>query len=133
MQRDLVAGILRDMHPEMHGIGSARGDQAHINGGARRPCVPLVDHVAVLVNLQRAVEVRSGFDWPFAIVLDHAAPEDDLALVVGGLQFQPGVVGVDSATGEKVADLYCADDHDDSYGDSAAQYWLNTIERSCNR
>ena len=46
-----------------------------------------------------------------AVVLDHATPENCLALVVGALQFEPRVIGIDGAAGEEVTDLLRA--HDD--------------------
>ena len=63
------------------------------------------------VDLQRAVEMCSFFYWALAVILDHPAPEDDLPLVVGPLQFQPCIVGIDSPAGEKMADFFCAHHH----------------------
>ena len=40
----------------------ARRDEAHVGDRARHPGVALVDRVAVLVELQAAVEVRAGLD-----------------------------------------------------------------------
>ena len=89
----------------MHGIGRSRRNQAHVHDGAGRPRVPLVDRVAVRIDLQRAVKVRALLDRTFAVVLDLAAPEDGLALVVDALELQPGVVGIDRAAREEVSDL----------------------------
>src|SRR5438477_12922495 len=50
-----------------------------------------------------------GFDRAFAAVFDFAAPEKNLALFVGGLQFEPHIESIHSAAGEEVADLARAD------------------------
>ena len=55
------------------------------------------------------------------VVFDHAAPEDGLSLVVGALEFEPGVVGIDGASGEKVSDFFRADDYVHAPGVAAAQ------------
>ena len=65
------------------------------------------------------------FYRPPAVVFNFAAPEDGLAFVVGALQFEPGVVGIDSAAGEKVSNLFCADYDIDADGIAAAQRRLN--------
>ena len=64
------------------------------------------------------------------VVFDHAAPEDGLSLVVGALEFEPGVVGIDGASGEKVSDFFRADDYVHANGVAAAQGRLHAIERS---
>src|SRR5690348_10813995 len=117
----------------MHGVGSARWDQANINHGASGPRITLIDGIAVSIDLQRTIKVRAFFHWAFAVVFDHATPENRLVLVVSGLKFQPGVIGVHSTTGEKVPDLFCANYDIDSNRVSAAQGWLNAIQRSNDR
>jgi len=54
--------------------------------------------------------VSAFFDRTLAVALDHAAPENCLTSVVRALQFEPRIVSVDRAAGEKVADLFSADD-----------------------
>src|SRR5438270_3640754 len=105
MQRDIAAGILGDMHAIVHGVRSARRDQADVYNCASGPCIPLVDGIAVRIDLQGAVEMSSLFHGAVSVVFDHAAPEDGLAIVIGALEFEPGVVGVDRPAGEKVSYL----------------------------
>ena len=133
MKRDLVAGVFRNRHAVMHSVGRARRDEPHIHHSPRRPSVTLVDGVAVRVDLQRAVEVCTFFDRTLAVALNHAAPEDGLAFVVGAFQFEPGVVGVDSAAGEKVSNFLRAHDYVHAHGVAAAQRRLHVVQRSGDR
>ena len=133
VQRDLVAGVFRNRHSVVHSVCRARRDEPHIHDGSRGPGVALVDGIAVRVDLQRAIEVRAFFHRTFAIVLHHAAPEDGLAFVVRALQFEPGVVGIDGAAGEKVSNLLGAYDHIHAHGIAAAQGGLHAVQRSGNR
>src|SRR5258707_12336183 len=57
----------------------------YVNNRACRPGVPLVDGIAVPIDLQRTIEVRPGLDRAFAIILDLAAPENHLAFFICGL------------------------------------------------
>ena len=129
MQRDLISGIFRNVKAVVNRIGGARWNQVDINHGARGPGIALVDGVAVRVDLQRAVKVRALFHRAVAIVFDHAAPENGLALVVRSLQFEPGVVGIDGAAGKEVADLFRADNHVNAYGITPADNGLHTAQR----
>jgi hypothetical protein len=113
----------------VHGVSRARRNQPHIYDGARGPGIALVDGIAVCVDLQRTIEMRAFFHRTFAIILDHATPEDCLALVVDALQFKPRVVGVDGAAGEKVSDLLGANDDIDADGIAAAQRRLHAVQR----
>ena len=118
----LLAGILRNMHAIVDGVGGARGNQADINHRAGGPGVALVDRIAVLVDLQRTIEVRAFLHRAFAVVLDHAAPENGLALVVGGLQLQPGVVGINRAPGKKWPIFLRANDDVDAHCIATAKH-----------
>ena len=129
MQRDLVSGIFRNVQAVVNRIGGARWNQVDVNHGARGPGVALVDGIAVAIDLQRAVKVRALFHRTVAVVFDHAAPENGLALLVGSLQFEPGVVGIDGAAGKKVADLFRADNHVDAHGITTADNGLHPAER----
>ena len=129
MKRDLVPGIFRDEHAVVHRVGRAGRNQAHIHDRARRPRVALVDRIAVRIDLQRPVEVRSLLYRTLAVILDHAAPENGLAFVVGALQFEPGIVGIDGPTGEKVSDLLGAHHHIHANRVAAAQGRLHAIQR----
>ncbi len=133
MQRDLVAGVFRNQHAVVHGVGRARRDEPHIHHSARSPGVALVDGIAVGIDLQRAIKVRAFFHRTFAIVLDHAAPENGLAFVVRALQFEPGVVGVDRAAGEKMSDLLGAHDDVHAHGIAAAERGLHQVQGSGDR
>src|SRR5260370_22197938 len=77
----------------------------YVNNRACRPGVPLVDGVAVPIDLQRTIELRPGLDWAFAIILDLPAPENHLAFFIRGLQFQPHIESIHCAAGKEVPDL----------------------------
>src|SRR5271170_2296201 len=100
---------------------------------SRGPGIALVDTVAVSVELQRTIKMRALFDRAFAAVLDHAAPEYGLTFFIRGFQFEPGVVGVDGAAGEKVADLLGAHHHVHTYGVISPDDWLRAIQRRGDR
>jgi len=72
-----------------------------VNDGAGGPGVALVDGIAVAIDLERFVEVRARLNGAFAVVFDFSAPENGLALFVGGLKFEPDVEGVHGASGKK--------------------------------
>ncbi len=72
----------------------------------------------MLVDLQRAIKVGAVLDWAVTVIFNHAAPENCLAFVVGGFQFEPSVVCIHSAAGEKVAD--CLGANDDIYANRIA-------------
>ncbi len=86
----------------------------------------------MLVNLQRAIEVRALLHRAFAVVLDHTAPENGLAFVVSGFQFQPGVIGVHGTAGKEVADFLSAHHNIHALSVSATYDRLHAIQRSGN-
>ena len=71
-------------------------------------------------------------DRAMAVVLDHAAPENRLPLVVGSLQFQPRVVRIDGAAGKEMSNLLCTYDNIDSHRIATSKRRLHTIQRSRN-
>src|SRR5580692_3882917 len=101
----------------------------HIHHGARGPGITFVDAIAMRINLQRAIEVRAFLHRAFAIILDAAAPEYSLALVVRRLQFEPGIVGIYRTTGKEMADFLGADHDIDSDRISAAKGRMHTVQR----
>ena len=105
----------------MHSVGCTRGNQTHIHHCTRRPCIPLVNGIAVRVDLQGPVEMCALLYRTVSVVFDHAAPEDRLALVVSALQFEPGIVGVDGAPGEEVSNFLGAYHHIHAHRIAAAQ------------
>src|ERR1700683_2589048 len=117
----------------MHRVGRTRRNQPHIHHRARRPCVALVDGITMGVDLQRAVEVRALFDRTLATILNHAAPEEGLALVVSGFQFEPRVISVDSPAGETVSNLLRSPAYTYAASVAASQCWLHTVQRSRDR
>ncbi len=129
----LLPGVFRNAHAIVHGVSRAGWNQTHIHHRARGPGIAFVDGIAVSIDLQRAVEVSAFLDRTVAVVFDHAAPENRLAFVVGALQFEPGVVGVDSAAGKKVSDFLRAHDHVDAHGVASTHGGLHTVERSGDR
>ena len=52
MQRDLAAGIFRNVQAVVHCVSRARRDQVHIDDRPGGPGIALVDRIAVLINLQ---------------------------------------------------------------------------------
>src|ERR1700676_3571624 len=76
--------------------------------------------------------MRALFDRAFAIVLDHAAPENRLSLVVDTFEFEPGIVGIDRAAGEEMADAIGANYNIDADGVAATDGGLHAIERGGN-
>ena len=56
--------------PVVDRVGGAGRNQADVRHRARRPRVALVDRIAMLVELQAAVEVRARLDRTLAAVLD---------------------------------------------------------------
>ncbi len=72
LEMDLTGDIGRNFEPVMHGIGSARRNQPHIDERTCGPCIALVDRVAVLIELERTIEVGAGIDRPLAVVLNRA-------------------------------------------------------------
>src|SRR5438445_2336188 len=101
-----------------------------IDDRASRPSVTLVNGIAMPIDLQRAVKVRSGLDWTLAVVLDFAAPENRLSLFIGGLQLEPDIESVHSAAGEEVSDLASAHHHVDALVIAAANCGIRAIDRS---
>ena len=54
-------------------------DQPGIQQASRMESIAFVDGIAVLVEQERLVEVRAGFDRTFAVIFHPAAPVDDPA------------------------------------------------------
>src|SRR5437764_12198353 len=69
VQGDLASRALGNVQAVVHGVGSAWRNQVDVNAGTRGPRIAFVDGIAVFINLQRAIEVRAGFDRAFAVVL----------------------------------------------------------------
>src|SRR5947199_268151 len=112
---------------------SGRRYQVYIDDRSRRPGVALVNRIAMLVDLKRTIEMRAFFNWTFAVIFDASAPENGLAVVVGGFEFEPCVVGIDGAAGKEVADFLGSNDNIDSHSVTAAQRGAHSIERRRNR
>ena len=70
--------------------------------------------------------MRALLHRAFAVIFHHAAPEHGLSLVIGALQFQPGVIGVYRAAGEKVSDLFSTDDYIHTQGIATTNHCLYT-------
>src|SRR5207245_1216644 len=130
--RNLLSRVVGNMQAVVNGISRARWNQMHIDNSARCPGVALVDRISVGVHLERTIEVRALFNRTFAFLLNHPTPKDGLTLIICSLQFEPGVIGIDRAAGEEVADFLCTNHHVTPYGIAAAKRWLNTIQRSGN-
>src|SRR5438105_15236289 len=77
--------------------------------------------------------MRALLDWPFAVIFDASAPENGLALVVRGLEFEPSVIGIDCAAGKEVSDFLGSNDNIDTHSIAAAQRGAHSIEGRRNR
>src|SRR5208282_2163373 len=82
---------------------------------------------------ERAIEVRAFFDRALAVIFGHAAPEHRLAFVVDTYQFEPGVVGIDGAAGEEMADALGSHHDIDTDGVAAADGGMHAVKRSSDR
>ncbi len=51
-QRDFATRLFGNLHAKMNRVGRARRNQSHVNHGARRPRVALVDRITMSVHLQ---------------------------------------------------------------------------------
>src|SRR5690349_2348036 len=81
------------------------------------------------VEQQGTIEVRTFVNGSFSIVVDLAAPENDAAIIVGRLKFEPGVVCIDRAPREEVADFARSHDDVDQHVVAAADRRVCTIQR----
>src|SRR5258708_10779724 len=97
VKRDCTACVFWNVQTIVNSVRRARRNQANINEGACGPSIALVDGIAVSVNLERPIEVRALLNRAFASVFNHAAPEDSLVFIIGGLQLEPNVQSVLSA------------------------------------
>ncbi len=128
-QMNVAACVFRDLQPEVNRVCGPRRNQVHVHRRAVGPGVALVGGIAVRVNGQRAVKLRAGIHGALALILHHAAPEEDLALIVGGFQFQPAVEGIDRSSGEEVPHADRAHHHVHASGLARHNGSLHTIER----
>src|SRR5205823_679290 len=132
VKRNLVASIVRNVEAIVCRVRGPRRNQMNVHNGASCPGVALVDGIAVAIDLQRAIEMRSRLDWAFAAVLNFTAPENGLAFFIGSLQLEPDVERVHGAAGEKVADLARTYDYIDSGVIAAANGCIGAIDGSSN-
>src|ERR1051326_1908026 len=84
--------------------------------------------MSMLVQLQRPIEVCALLDGALAVVGYAAAPEDGLAFVICGFQFQPCIVGIHSAARKEVPDGAGARYHIDSHRISPPDYTLHAVQ-----
>src|SRR5262245_15990881 len=117
----------------MDGVSSARWNQPDIDNRAARPCVPLVDVVAVPINQQRAIKMRAFFYWSSSGVLNLAAPENDAAFIIGGLQFHPAIEGINGTGGEEVTHFAGSHHQIDSNVVPATDGWIDPVQRRTHR
>src|SRR5579872_2047148 len=132
MKRDSIAGAFRNLHAVVDRISRARRNQMHINHRSRGPRISLVDAVAARIYLQRAVEMRALLHRAFAVVFDASAPEYGLAFVVGSLQFEPGIVGINRATRKEMPDFLGSNHHIHPNRISSTDGWLYAVEGRCD-
>src|SRR5205823_3232259 len=104
-------------------------NQPHVSHRACRPCIALVDRIAMLVELQAAIKMRARVDRPFPPVRDGTAVQEYAPFVIDGLQLDPDVERVNSPAREKVADLPRADDDVDAERFATSHGYRNLVER----
>src|SRR5260370_9033710 len=115
---DLVSRIGGDFEPVVNGVCGARRYESRVYHSPARPGIALVNGIPMGIHLERTIKMGTLLHWTFAVVFHSAAPEQNSVFVVGGLQFQPGIVCVDSASGEEVTHFSRA--HDDFHQDRVA-------------
>src|SRR6516165_6382618 len=110
-QRDVIAGVLGHTKPEMSRVRGTRRNQVSVHHRTRRPGVPFVDHVAVLIELQRPVKVRAGIYRTLAVIGSLTAPVNGAAPAVLSPELEPAIKRIDSARRKKVTEAPGADHH----------------------
>src|SRR2546426_11784731 len=99
----------------MNRIGRAWRNQAHVEDRTGRPCIALVNGIAMFIQLERFVKVSSRLDRPFAaaarLILGHSAPIEDVPLFIFALQLSPDVKRVYRSARKKMT--YVARPRDD--------------------
>src|SRR6266705_2112465 len=80
------------------------------------------------IHLQRAIKMRSLLYWTFPIILDHTTPENGLAFIISALQFEPGVVSIDSPAGKEVPDLLGANHDIHAHCVATPNYRLHAVQ-----
>src|SRR5207244_5104487 len=105
LEVDAAGGILGNSYAVVNRVRRSWWNQAHIGQGACGPGITLVDGIAVAIELQRAIEVSAFFDGPLSTVFDHAAPENNVAILIGSLKLEPHIERVHRTAREEVSDL----------------------------
>src|SRR5438552_8934303 len=80
------------------------------------------------IHLQRAIKMRSLLYWTFPIILDHTTPESGLVFILSALQFEPGVVSIDSPAGKEVPDLLRANHDIHAHCVATPNHRLHTVQ-----
>src|SRR3984893_5014470 len=133
MQRDLLAGIFRNVQPVMCGVRCARRNQMYVYRSAIRPGISFVDRVPVRIDEQRLVEMRAFFHRALAVLLDLTTPEERLTLFIDRLQLEPNIECVDRSAGKEVPDLARSNDYVDPHIVAAAHSSIHAAERRGDR
>src|SRR6478752_6751926 len=81
-----------------------RRDQPRVQKAAGLPRISLIDRVATAIELIRTVIVCSWLDGAAALILHPPTPEDDAAVCILRLQFEPDVERIHSAAREEMSD-----------------------------
>src|SRR6266478_246119 len=133
MQGNPVTHIFWDVQTIVRRIRRARRNQMHVSHRARRPGVPLIDGIAVPINLQGTIEMCPRLDRPLTAVFDFSAPENCLPFFIGGLQLKPYIECVHCAAGEEVPDFARAYNHIHARAIASPHCRVGAIDRSSNR
>ncbi len=128
-EEDSVAGVLRDLQPVVNGVGGPVLDQPHVGHGPRHPGVPLVDRVAVGVELEAPVEVRARIHGSLSLVFDRAAVHEHAPPVVDRFELDPDIERIDGSPGKEMTDFPGPHDDLDADGLAATDGHRDPVER----
>src|SRR5438045_2712898 len=81
-------------------LGGARTNHLPVEHPPRLPRIPLVDRIALAIELIRAIEMRALLDRPLPSVFDLAAPIDQPPIGVASLHLQPDIERIHRSTGK---------------------------------
>src|SRR5690348_10815468 len=86
-----IACVLWNVKAVMNCVGCAGRDQMDINDGTFSPGIAFIDGITVIVNQQRAIELRARVNGTIAVIFSarSTAPENSAAVFIFGLKLQP--------------------------------------------
>ena len=82
LQRDSIPGAGWNVEPVVDGVGGPRRNQSDVRHRSRGPCVPFVDRISMLIELEASVEMGATIHGAGSAVLKAAAVKDGPAAIV---------------------------------------------------